>query len=303
MKFSVPSSADHIFILGAGASVDYGLPTWAQLSSLIKEKIKNDTEGHYGHKQEALDWIDKVGEKGTYSTIDECISKESVSSQYHTNGHHIENEIFLITKEIFSERYHDAPGGWIRKLNEKILANRGFKLEERIAFVNYNYDHVLEGNFLNFEHLPAKHRVYTHKTHLNDLSGVTAPAFYPHGSLFTDYDLIQLPNTSRLERSFHTMKTGNGEHLDVVSCFDSGSHTIDSYSGMARKLYILGLGNGLKLNLSNLQFEIPVSEVHVTIRDKSLKDGILNFLSKKFEIRPDEIKTYDNCDDLVDFNF
>ena len=65
-------------------------------------------------------------------------------------------------------------------------------------------------------------------------------------------------------------------------------------------MYILGLGSGLNINLSNIRFQNKISDIHVTIKDDGLKDGIVNFLSEKFKINQIEIKVYNDCCDLVD---
>ena len=51
MTLEVNSSTEHILILGAGASVPYGLPAWKDLGSLIKAKITADKEDSYSHKK------------------------------------------------------------------------------------------------------------------------------------------------------------------------------------------------------------------------------------------------------------
>ena len=111
MNFKPASSVTHILILGAGASVDYGLPIWKDLDLLIRNKISKDSENYYKYKKEILAWIDKVGSEKVYQTIDQCIKDESVSPDYHTTGPEIENEIFLILKEIFIEAYQEPLTG------------------------------------------------------------------------------------------------------------------------------------------------------------------------------------------------
>ena len=137
MKFGLNEKINHILVLGAGASSDYGLPVWKDLNISIKEKINKDTGNYYQHKKEILSWMDKVGEKKDYYTIDECIQKESVSKNCHSNGHEIENQIFLIIRDIFDEVYKENNDGWIRKLNEKILHNKEVSLEHTMTFINY----------------------------------------------------------------------------------------------------------------------------------------------------------------------
>ena len=52
MKFELRSEVEHVLVLGAGASVDYGLPVWIDLNLLILEKINKDTKNSYKYKKE-----------------------------------------------------------------------------------------------------------------------------------------------------------------------------------------------------------------------------------------------------------
>lgn len=299
MEVYVGKDINRILILGAGASVEYGMPLWRELATLIKKKIDQDTSNSYKYKNEILDWIAKIGKGKSYATIDECIYRESVSGAYHSNGLEIENEIFSIIKEIFIDAYHrNNTGGWIRLLNQKILHNTGNQsFEDKIAFVNYNYDQVLHDNFLNYEHLPAKHSRLTFRDRLNNLAHVSVPTLFGHGTLFSEYG----DRGSNLDKHTKTIKTGDNELIDAVSCYESSSHAIRSYyPAIARSVYILGLGEGLKVNLENLYFGFPITKVHVTIKDKNLETGVVSFLSEKFSISPGEIKIYDSCEDLIE---
>ena len=283
-------------LLGAGASVDYGLPVWKDLASLIKEEINKDHGSLYQYKKEILAWIEKVGENKEYPTIDQCLQSESVSSEYHTNGLEIENQILLIIKNIFTKLYKENDGGWIRKLNTKILQRPG--LVNKMVFVNYNYDDVLEKNLLNFDHLPQKHKIINHRERLDTLAHARIHALYPHGNLFSK---AELPSPSHVARQMQTMKSGVGNYVDAVSCYESDSHNISTDSYIPEvNLYLLGLGGGLEINLTNLVFEVPVSKIYVTIRDVSIKDRVLKFLSDKFEIPVDELVVYGTCADLID---
>ncbi|MGB2580361.1 MAG: hypothetical protein WBC83_01585 [Minisyncoccia bacterium] len=301
MKFTLGGTVEHILVLGAGASVEYGLPTWKELSVLIKEKIIKDTENRYQHKKEMLAWVDKVGDTSDkYTTIDECIFKESIKKEYHSNGYEIEKQIFLVIRDIFSEEYTEYDQGWIRVFNDKVLSDPKESLENNIAFINYNYDDVLDKNIINFSYLPQKHQQGNYKERLNALSGAVVNILYPHGNLFSrqeaEYD-------SRIARHVDTMKTDYSECLDAVSCHDSKSHVVSSYTKkLGVKLYILGLGGGLEVNLNKLGFTYlnKVFEIHVTINDVSRKEEIIKFLSDKYEIPPGEIRVYVDCKELVE---
>lgn len=295
MDFKPDPAVKHLLILGAGASVDYGLPVWKDLDLLIRDKINKDSENYYKYKKEILAWVDKVGSSKVYQTIDQCIKDESISPDYHATGPAIENEIFLILKEIFIEAYEEPLTGWIKKLNGKILLNRKQKLEDQIAFINYNYDNVLNRNLLNFEYLPTKQRIFTYREQIERLSYVSVMALYPHGNLFKE------ESSPHVEVYMNTIKTGNSKYFDAVSCYESKEHLISIYNGgKPINLYFLGLGNGLETNLNHLEFYNPISEVHVTIKNIELKNQIINLLSSRFGKQPEEIKVHGSCDELID---
>lgn len=295
MKFYLDNNKQHVFILGAGASVDYGLPIWQGLNNLIKTKIENDINNQYKYKKEILDWLDKIGDDKKYKTIDECIARESISKDYHDNGHEIENEIFRIIKDIFEEIYRKNEAGWIRQLNEKIKNNESMRLEDRLAFINYNYDDVLDKNFLNFEYLPAKSKLFNYKDRLEALSHVKINCLYPHGFFPLEH------NSPYIIKEAETIKGNNKAFINVVSCYESKKHLISYYNNLNRKisLYILGLGSGLEINLDNINFENKISEIHITIKNKERENQIINFLIDKFKLSLMEIKIYKDCEDLI----
>ena len=296
MRFELGSNIEHILVLGAGASVDYGLPIWKDLNILIKKKIQEDKDDLYEHKKEMLAWIEKIDDKKKYITLDECLKEESAALEYHSNGHQIENQIFSVIKDIFNDLYKDHENGWIRILNEKILDNKSAGLENKIAFINYNYDTVLDKNLLNFTYLPQKHQLFNFRNRLSELSEEVIDVLFPHGNLFSNKEL---ESTSHVSRHIDTMKSGVGKYVDVVSCYESRRHSVKKYNRTPTRLYFLGLGGGLQINLGNIDFLISIDEIHVTIKDSSIKDATVSFLSEKYGIPATEIRIYDTCDELV----
>lgn len=297
MDFSI-SYRNNIFILGAGASKDYGLPTWKELDSKIKSKLKNSGTTHYSQARDVLKWLEKVGDENEYKTIDECIEKESIKGPYRENGDLIENELFMVMKDIFDEVYKNNDSGWITKLNNKILHRSSDHLENKMAFVSYNYDNVLEKNFLNFNYLPGKHQRLNHRDRLSYLANTVVPVLYAHGNLYLN---SEIPQPSHTERVLKTMKTGAEGYIDAVSCYESHEHGIShNVNADLLNLYIMGLGGGLMFNLSKLHIYQKISNIYVTISNSDNDHGILDFLAKKFKIPLEKIFVFRTCNELID---
>lgn len=300
MKILLGNGTDHVFILGAGASADYGLPTWDRLGVLISEQINKNRQEPFEYKNEILSWINKIGKDKEYDTIDRCIKKESRSREYRSNGLTIENNIFSIIRNIFEELYNkEFEDGWINKLNQRILDNAG--LENHIEFINYNYDKVLDENLLHFQYLTQKERDVDYRNRIRSLSTQYISAYYPHGNFFSQ---DQMSRRSHLDRQINTNKSGLNNVIDAISCHESELHSVKKYGLQPTKVYLLGLGNGLRVNLSNINFENKTSEVHATIKDPTInKDEVTDFLSKKFNVPDTEIKVYSTCDELIEMCF
>ena len=305
MKFILNHKEKHFLILGAGASADYGLPTWIDLVPLVIEKINDDKENRYNYKSEMLDWLNKIGDTPKpYKTIDQCMQIESVENK--ADGLKIEDEMFSILAEIFDEKFEedeDKEYEWINILNMKILANTNLATE--IAFVNFNYDGVLYENFLQFRYLSDKERTSLKGPQLERLTGVKAFTLYPHSYLFSK---TKKGDFNRLDINSDTVKIGNGRAINATSCYDKPHepHSIQPriYTDKA-KLYILGLGGGLEYNLNNLNFSksISISEIHVTITKKGERDKVKKFLTERYGVSMDKIKDYTSCKELINACF
>ena len=120
------SDNKNIFILGAGASAEYGFPLWKDLDVLIKKELDNGNN-NYNHKNEILEWLAKV-EDGIHNTIDKCISVESISDNYRDTGDDIEKEIWHIIKKVFDNipilDQDILDKTWLSDFNTYVLRNK-----------------------------------------------------------------------------------------------------------------------------------------------------------------------------------
>ena len=289
----------HLIILGAGASAEYGLPTWNPLAELIRDEILLAPDGTYPFKEEMLQWIDRVGVDETkYSTIDLCISKLTHHDDYFETAPDIQDAIFRAMRKVCENMYKQDVKGWIAQLGIKILRN--VTLDDSIAFVNYNYDYVLEKKYLQFEGvLNAANRKWFDYSRLSLVSRQKALAFHPHGSF---YPLAAFEKDSHIIRDQKTIKSHDQTSLDAVSCYDADKHSvgIPGWSSEAITVYIMGVGGGLEQNLSKLSINNVVKEVHVTVHDPKLENSTLNFLKKKFPNAKDNIIAHRDCATLIE---
>lgn len=284
----------NIFILGAGASKDYGLPLWGELSEMIVQEIEKPDSSTYKNKRQIMEWVEMVGKGKKYTTIDACIEKESIAEGYHEDGHEIENELFCAMGNVLKNAYVDNPSGWVRLLNERIRFADPFDLHSSMVFINYNYDDVLDRNLLDYSHVPAKHRTLKYVDKLSSLNQTTVQCFHPHG-------YFPVSGKTHLKKSSKTMKTGKQGFVDVVSCYESEPHKISGEYFVERTLNIMGLGGGLEINLKNLDFKsLKIEKINVTVHDPNKENEVCQFLSKYFELPVENITVYKDCGSLIE---
>lgn len=313
MKKILGKEKNKIFILGAGASVDYGLPVWNDLASLIRDYLGGEKGKNDQYKKEILEWLDLIGQDKKYKTLDECIYYESSSAKYKENGQDIEFEIFRILKEIFNTLYKKEIS-WIKNLNEKIRKQEGVDWH-RLFFINYNYDNVLADNILDFSYLSKTERERIYRERINDLDFIRhrsdhekIPCLYPHG-------LFEYSGRGFLNEESDTINSHDASIPEAVSCYHSKQHEINlSANTQGVDLYILGLGGGLKTNLDRIVFSdiSKIKNIHITIRsnpDRSKQENdkrkgeVIDFLKEKFNLQEENIKSHEDCVSLIEACF
>ena len=285
---------DRVFVLGAGASAEYGLPMWKDLPTLIKEEL-NDSNANFNFKNEIIEWLEKIG-NGIYGTIDECVTKESASEKYRKDGDNIEIELWGIIKSIFSKKYNKETeiDSWILSLNNNII-----KYEEEnkllaggLFFVNFNYDHVLTDRFLKDNTVPEKTKNTHAKSTVDKMEKTIVASVCPHASF------VNRGVNNHIRIDYNTIKSAHEKYqgMEVVSCFDNNK-TIDLYTSQTKNeidLFIIGLGSGLEFNLNKIEFknDIHIRNIFITITNPERNEEIKEFLASKFSIEKDKVFIY-----------
>ena len=143
----------NIFVLGAGASVDYGLPVWDELKDLLIEEILNngevvispDVTNRLRHE------LEDIGPGRKYETVDEMISAFEVEENEEITG-----PFFEVVKGLFKSMSRPECAGWIEtfvdKNNLEILLNDKTNADSDYStvFINFNYDTLLLSRIVQF---------------------------------------------------------------------------------------------------------------------------------------------------------
>ncbi len=139
---------ENLVLLGAGASVDFGLPTWKQLEQLLKIEIGKD---QFSNKIMAgsRKLLNSIGTEAEHQTLDQALSTQPGT----TEDNSIEKYIFEKIGKIFDENYKTNNESWLwqfflkkLKYNKEKGENfleKNFNPIRDITFINFNYDNIL----------------------------------------------------------------------------------------------------------------------------------------------------------------
>ena len=328
----------NVFVLGAGASVDYGLPVWCELWELLIEDIKkNGLSGiSAGASNRFLNELEEIGTGKKYATVDEMISKFSRSMEEFD----VETqEFFEEVKIIFRSRVMSENVGWIEKFVKKndvedLLHNE--LSDNPTVFINFNYDTLLLIKIVEFFNniysktpYPERGEWYTKtgRHYERKFQYCAKDIFHPHGVLYLfDRDRIRIGKKTLCYPTTKTCinsQTSGDEPLvtsfgtggdNAISCHDAHDEftfvdikaRIRALGGGGQgnvgiRLIVLGVGpNSLAFNLNKIfnGQKIPVKQVHYTCTEEDEKHIYEEYFSR-FEAT---IERYEKCKDLVEKN-
>ena len=224
-----------IFILGAGASKDYGLPLWEELQSLLLKHIKNKVGTDADVRQTLLKELRNIGESKKYKTVDKMISEVAKRK----NGSEAEDVLFGCMGEIFEESRSntDTENDWIEDFIRgrdhhltALLTNS--KTEDSTMFVNFNYDTVFLLKVIGFfrdkyeSTSPEDRRAHETNTGQakSGYGNCVKDIFHPHGIFIPENrDLLKIGNECCYPTcgTFRDPGTGNKRRSNPVSCHDA----------------------------------------------------------------------------------
>ena len=327
----------NVFVLGAGASVDYGLPVWCELSDLLIHHIE-ENKATISSADMSI-FLGELGQIGTckkYRTVDELISTFSRET---TDFAKTTAALFKEVKTILEQRVRPESIGWIetfvRKNNLESLLNNAASNNPSV-FINFNYDTVLLMNIIEFFKIIFLNTLNTERAEWVAQSGLdfekrfrycARDIFHPHGVLYLfDKGEIKIGEntscypTTKTFINAHTsgdgppVNTTRGGVDNAISCHDAYEQftfsdikkRIDDLArggeGTAEiRLILLGVGpDSLAFNLDKIFGEeaFDVRQVHYTCKKKDEKHVYEQYLNR-FEAATE---SYEDCQELVEKN-
>ena len=328
----------NVFVLGAGASVEYGLPLWCELSELFVEEIKKNRASVVSPdlSYRFLEELEEIGTGKKYSSVDEMISKFSSETG---NFPATIRWLFEVVKRIFQSRVRTENVGWIEtfvdKNNLEILLNNEASNSPSM-FINFNYDTLLVLKIVQFFNNDYSSTLNPDKAEWYKTRGLdferkyeycVKDVFHPHGVLYLfDRDEIKIgektfccPTTSTFvnaQTPVNTLRvssTRTGED-NAISCHDAKEHftfadikkRINNLAGRGQessemRLILLGVGpDSLAFNLDKIFGEeaFDVRQVHYTCT----KEDDKHIYERYFNMFQATSQRYQNCQELVEKN-
>ena len=326
----------NIFVLGAGASVDYGLPVWVELRELLIEYLNKNTASIISPdvSNRFLHELQQIGTDKKYATVDEIISKFPDDEAEILDP---TEAIFDVVGKIFKSKLRADSQGWIetfvKKNNLEILLNNEDPNTSSV-FINFNYDTLLLSKIVQFfkkkyERAPERKmwKKQTGRAYETEFKNCATDILYPHGILYLCVmDEIKIGqkttcyptsytyrNAQTVVGSAHIASSSVGQD-NAISCHDTREHfTFSEIKNRIKKLarsgqpkvdtrlILLGVGpDSLAFNLNKI-FEghtFDVRQIYYTCT-KEDEQHIYEQYFNKFQAR---IERYANCKELVENN-
>ena len=330
----------NVFVLGAGASVDYGLPVWRELRELLIEDIKKNGLSGFapGASNRFLDELEQIGPGKTFETVDEMISNfeddEAVFPETTV-------AIFEVVKKVFKSRAVAESAEWIETFvnqnNMEILLTNEVSNYPTV-FINFNYDTLLLSKIVQF----FKHKcANASKSEIKQwrlqhgadsdfgkqFEHCANDIFHPHGILYLcESDEVRIGRKASCHPTSKTFRNARtrGASLDVsyikvgvdnaISCHDTQEHftfadikkRINNLAGSGQRnvemrLILLGVGpDSLAFNLNKI-FGGQTFDVK-EIHYTCTKEDDKHIYERYFNEFQATSQRYENCQELVEKN-
>ena len=330
----------NVFVLGAGASVDYGLPVWRDLRELLIEDIKKNGLSGFsiGASNRFLNELEQIGPGNKYETVDEVISNfddEKVVFPGTTVA------IFEVVKKVFNSRAIAEGPGWIETFvnqnNMEILLTNEVSNYPTV-FINFNYDTLLLSKIVQFFKLKCESASKSEIKQWRIQHGADSDfgekfqhcakdIFHPHGILYLcesdEMRIGQKTSCHPTSKTFRNAQT-RGASLDIsrinigvdnaISCHDAHDHFTfieikQRLNHLARgsqgileiRLILLGVGpDSLAFNLDKI-FRAEAFDVR-QVHYTCTKEDEKHVYEQYLNKFEAATESYEDCQELVEKN-